>query len=191
MSISRTVRSILALACMGALPLYGQYSTQTTGTTSTTQKVTKRPVAKKTEAPAQTSTTGTTATTTTTTTEQKTTKKTAHARGKAGGGSRTRVWADVTRLSAILIDTQNQKVDIPADAWQKTANEANALANRIAMNAGGQKAARELRTHIHEMHSAAMSGDADGARAHAAKALPYAFQLIDWSAPPDMRNKAM
>jgi hypothetical protein len=84
---------------------------------------------------------------------------------------------DVTRLSAILLDSQNQKVTISAEAWQKTANEAKWLANRIAASAGGKKAARELRTHINEMHSEAMKGNLDGARSHAAMALPYAYQL--------------
>jgi hypothetical protein len=88
----------------------------------------------------------------------------------------TNVSSDVTRLAAILLDSQNQKVTISAEAWQKTANEANALANRIAASSGG-KAARELRTHVHEMHSAAMNGDANGAREHAGAALPYAYQL--------------
>ncbi len=95
--------------------------------------------------------------------------------------NRSRVANDVSRLSAILIDAQNQKVTISADAWKVTANEANSLANRIVANAGGQKAARELQTHVREMRSAARGGDAEGARTHAGAALPYAYQLTDWA----------
>ena len=81
--------------------------------------------------------------------------------------------SDVSRLQAILIDTQNPKVTISADAWKVTANEANALAKR----AGSGKAATELRKHVSEMRDAALKGDADGARTHAGLALPYANQL--------------
>jgi phage terminase large subunit-like protein len=95
--------------------------------------------------------------------------------------NKSRVANDLSRLSAILIDSQNQKVTISADAWRVTGNEANSLANRIATNAGGQKAARELRTHVHEMQAAALKGDADGARSHAGMALPFAHQLTDWA----------
>lgn len=83
---------------------------------------------------------------------------------------------DVSRLQAILLDSQNQKVTISADAWKVTANEANALANRIAASSK-KKAARDLQTHIREMRNAALKGDADGARSHAGMALPFANQL--------------
>ncbi len=146
------VRRALALACVSALPLYAQYPP------STTEKTTARPVAKRSES------TTTEKTATPTKTPTKTMRRA------------TNVSSDVTRLAAILLDSQNQKVTISAEAWQKTANEANSLANRIAASSGG-KAARELRTHVHEMHSAAMSGDANGARDHAGLALPFAYQL--------------
>jgi phage terminase large subunit-like protein len=84
---------------------------------------------------------------------------------------------DVSRLSAILLDSQNQKVTISADAWKVTANEANALANRVAASNKGKKAARDLQTHIKEMRDAALKGDADGARSHAGMALPFVYQL--------------
>jgi len=84
---------------------------------------------------------------------------------------------DVSRLSAILLDSQNEKVTISADAWKVTANEANALANRIAAKNRGKKAAGNLQTHIREMREAAMKSDADGARSHAGMALPFVYQL--------------
>lgn len=100
----------------------------------------------------------------------------------SGQTNRSRVANDVSRLSAILIDSQNQKATISADAWKVTGNEANSLANRIVANARGQKAARELQTHVREMRAAALKGDADGARSHAGMALPFAYQLTDWAA---------
>ena len=53
-----------------------------------------------------------------------------------------------------------------------------------AMPAFAQKArglAGDARAHVREMHKAAMKGDADGARTHAGLALPFVYQLIDWS----------
>ena len=91
--------------------------------------------------------------------------------------AQSRMANDISRLSAILLDSQNEKVTISADAWRVTGNEVNALANRIAANARGKKAARELQTHVHEMRDAALKGDADGARSHAGMALPYLYQL--------------
>jgi hypothetical protein len=84
---------------------------------------------------------------------------------------------DLSRLSAILLDAQNSKVTISSDAWRVSANEANALANRIAKNSGGKKAARDLQTHVRQMRDAALSGDAAGAQSHANEALPFAYQL--------------
>ncbi len=83
---------------------------------------------------------------------------------------------DLSRLQAILIDSQNQKVSISADAWRVTANEANALANHIAASSK-KKAARDLQTHIRQMRDAALKGDADGARSHGGQALPLTYQL--------------
>ena len=83
---------------------------------------------------------------------------------------------DVSRLQAILLDAQDTKVTFSADAWRVTANEAAALANRIAANSKSS-AARDLRTHVRQMRDAALKGDADGARSHAGMALPFANQL--------------
>jgi phage terminase large subunit-like protein len=95
--------------------------------------------------------------------------------------NKSRVASDLSRLSAILLDSQNQQVTISAAAWRVTGNEANALANRIAANASGQKAARDLRTPVHEMQTAALSGDAAGAQSHAGMAMPFVYQLSDWA----------
>ena len=83
---------------------------------------------------------------------------------------------DVSRLQAILLDAQDTKVTFSADAWRITGNEAASLANRIAANSK-QSAARDLRTHVRQMRDAALKGDADGARAQAGMALPFANQL--------------
>ncbi len=86
--------------------------------------------------------------------------------------------ADLSRLQAILLDAQNDKVTIGADVWRITGNEAVALANRIAASSKSS-AARDLRTHVREMRDAAVKGDAAGARSHAGMALPFANQLAD------------
>ena len=93
--------------------------------------------------------------------------------------SKGSVSADAGRLAAILTDAQNTKVNFSGDAWRVTANEANALANRIYARAGGRAEARDLRTHVREMHDAALKGDADGARSHAGMAAPFAYKLSD------------
>ena len=80
---------------------------------------------------------------------------------------------DLSRLQAILLDAQNDKVTISSDVWRISSNEAVMLANRIK----GGSAAQNLRTHVRQMRDAAVSGDAAGARSHAAQALPYANQL--------------
>jgi hypothetical protein len=90
----------------------------------------------------------------------------------------SRLSNDLSRLSAILLDSQNTKVTISADAWRVTANEANALANRIAANSGGKKAARSLQMHVKEMRDAALKGDVAGAQGHASEAMPFAYQLM-------------
>jgi hypothetical protein len=91
--------------------------------------------------------------------------------------AQSRMSNDLSRLSAILLDSQNSKVTISADAWRVTANEANALANRIAANSS-QKAAKDLRTHVRQMRDAALSGDASGAQSHASQAMPFVYQLM-------------
>ncbi|MDQ6801322.1 MAG: hypothetical protein M3041_10835 [Acidobacteriota bacterium] len=85
---------------------------------------------------------------------------------------------DLSRLSAILLDAQNSKVTISASAWKVTVNEANVLANRIAKNSGGKKAARDLQMHVREMRKAALGGDASGAQSHASEAMPFVYQLM-------------
>jgi hypothetical protein len=89
------------------------------------------------------------------------------------------VSSDAGRLAAILTDAQNTKVNFSSDAWRVTANEANALANRIYTRSGGRAEARDLRTHVRQMHDAAMKGDASGARSHAGMAMPFAYKLTE------------
>src|ERR1700693_5425385 len=96
-----------------------------------------------------------------------------YAKSKKNSG----VSSDAGRLAAILTDAQNTKVNFSSDAWRVTANEANALANRIYARAGGRAEARDLRTHVRQMHDAAMKGDASGARSHAGMAMPFAYKL--------------
>jgi hypothetical protein len=98
--------------------------------------------------------------------------------------TKTKVYNDATRLAAILSDAQNDRMNFSADAWKVTANEANTLANRIYAQTGGRSQAKDLRTHVRQMRDAALKGDAAGARQHASEAAPFAYQLIDWSAPP-------
>lgn len=102
------------------------------------------------------------------------------------GGAKGSVWNDTTRLEALLTDAQTN-VSVNGDTWKKVANEANSLANRVYMHASGnataRSAARDLRTHVRELHKAAMAGDAAGVRTHASMALPYAHKLVDWSTP--------
>ncbi len=124
--------------------------------------------------------TATTTTTTTTASSKKTTKATA--------ANHTKVWNDSTRLAAILSDVQN-KMNYSADAWKVTVNEANVLANRIYANTGGRSQARELRMHVREMREAALKGDAESARTHAAEAAPFANELMDWAAPKDASSR--
>lgn len=90
-----------------------------------------------------------------------------------------------TRLASLLADTQG-KAMMSAASWKAIANEANSLANKLYASTSGKNrtAAKEARTHVREMHKAAMKGDADGAKAHAGMALPYVYQIIDATAPP-------
>ena len=89
-----------------------------------------------------------------------------------------------TRLASLLSDTQSKATLTPA-TWKAIANEANALANKLyaaaSVNAKARGLARDARAHVRELHKAAMKGDADGAKAHAGMALPFVYQLIDWS----------
>ncbi|HWS71499.1 MAG TPA: hypothetical protein VN605_05265, partial [Thermoanaerobaculia bacterium] len=74
----------------------------------------------------------------------------------------------------------------PAAAWNTIAGESTALANRLyARTSGGaHQIAMNVRKHVRLMAAAARRGDASGARTHAGEALPFVYQLIDWSAPP-------
>jgi len=80
---------------------------------------------------------------------------------------------DLSRLQAILLDAQNDKVTISGDVWKVSGNEAVTLANRIK----GGAAATSLRTHVRQMRDAAAKGDAAAARDHASQALAFANQL--------------
>ena len=89
-----------------------------------------------------------------------------------------------TRLASLLSDAQSKAMLGPA-SWKAIANEANALANKLVaaahVNAKARGLASDARAHVREMHKAAMKGDAEGAKAHVAMALPFVYQLIDWS----------
>jgi len=91
-----------------------------------------------------------------------------------------------TRLASLLSDTQGRANLGPA-SWKALANEAVSLANKLyavsAIQGKARKLAADVQTHVRAMRHAANSGDADGAKAHAAQALPYVYQLIDWSQP--------
>ena len=99
-------------------------------------------------------------------------------------GQKAKVHDYSTRLASLLSDAQGKAMLTPA-TWKAIANEANALANKLYASASMNKKARGLagdaRAHVREMHKAAMKGDADGAKAHAGMALPFVYQLIDWS----------
>jgi DNA-binding GntR family transcriptional regulator len=91
---------------------------------------------------------------------------------------------DATRLASILADTQD-KASISPAAWKTIANEALTYAGRLYLHrtpkvSDDVKAARK---HVLEMHDAAEKGDADGAKSHAALALPYVYKVIDATAP--------
>jgi hypothetical protein len=95
-----------------------------------------------------------------------------------------RVFDDVTRLQALLIDATNTKINFSEGTWRTVANEANALANRIygrtsSWRSESRSAARDLRMHVREMRAAALKGDTAGARKHAAEALPFATTLAN------------
>ena len=159
MSLSKLAATAALVAAVAATPLLAQTQTTTAQTTKTT-------------------------TTTTTATKART-------HGSSGTVARNtpaaqRVWQDSTRLASMLRDVQ-YKGDLPAATWRTIATEASSLANRIygntASNRQARAAARDLRTHVRAMRTAAMSGDAAGARDHANQALPFVYTLIDWAQP--------
>ena len=98
--------------------------------------------------------------------------------------SKPRVLETSTRLASLLSDVQT-KSTVNEATWRVIANEANALANKVygytSGNSTARAAARELRMHVREMRKSALAGDAEGARKHAAEALPFAYKLIDWA----------
>ena len=175
MSLRSISRWLFAVGCIGALPLYAQTTATTTSSTTSTKSETTHVTHKaKTEAKEARS-------------EEKTeTKAEEHHEMKGGhhamhAAASGHLASDAARLAAILDDSQS-KAMISGAAWKVSANEANGLANRVyasARTAGEKKAAHEARTHIREMQAAALKGDADGAKSHAAKALPFVYQVID------------
>src|SRR5947209_137354 len=102
-----------------------------------------------------------------------------HKMHRTSGGT-SRAFDYSTRLASLLADTQD-KAMLSAASWKAVANEANALSNKLYASTSGKNrtAAKEARTHVREMHAAAMKGDADGAKSHAGMALPYVYQVID------------
>lgn len=120
--------------------------------------------------------------TTRTTTTTRNTRSTRTSRGASN--AKQAVWSDTTRLAALLRDAQTS-VRVPEATWRTIGNEANTLANRIyghtAGSATARAAARDLRMHVREMRTAAMKGDAEGARHHASEAMPFAHTLITWA----------
>ncbi len=107
-----------------------------------------------------------------------------HNHGKGHSSQKmNRVGSDVNRLESILRSVRSDAT-FSAEAWRTVANESNVLANRIYANTAsteGRSIAADLRKHVREMRTAAMAGNAAEARAHAAMALPFAYQLDDWS----------
>jgi hypothetical protein len=91
-----------------------------------------------------------------------------------------------TRLASLLSDTQGRANLGPA-SWKALANEAVSLSNKLyaysAIQARARKLASDVQTHVRAMRHAADTGDVDGAKSHAAQALPFVYQLIDWSQP--------
>lgn len=101
-----------------------------------------------------------------------------------------RVYNDTTRLAALLRDAQSN-INYSDAVWKAISNEANSLANRVYAGTLGNNtahaASKDLRSHVREMREAANKGDAAGARSHAGMALPYAYTIIDWAWPSDVK----
>ena len=175
MTTAGLARSLMAVGFAVALPLAAQ-------TPPANQTMGINPAAKN-----PTSTSGSQQTTTTTSTHSRSMEHhRIHTTASGPASSKQGVWTNATRLAALLADSQGT-VAINAAAWKVVANEATALANKLVAGSGGsptaRKAATEARTHVREMRTAAMAGDAAGARMHAGMALPFVYQLIEWSAP--------
>jgi hypothetical protein len=99
---------------------------------------------------------------------------------------KSNVHDDATRLAALLQDAQTN-VSVSAGVWKTIGNEANSIANKLYGHTSGSAAARKLatqaRSHVRMFREAALAGNADEARKHAAEAAPFVNQLIDWSSP--------
>lgn len=173
MSLRTISRWLLAIGCVGALPLYAQTAATTTSTTTTKTEthVTHKAKTEATETKAE---------------EKKETKAEEKTEHKTVRHAKRTVVPmhlvdDAARLAAILNDSQTNITVSPA-VWKVTAGEANTLANRVyaaARTSAEKKAAREARTHVREMHAAATKGDDAAAKSHAGMALPYVYQVID------------
>jgi hypothetical protein len=94
------------------------------------------------------------------------------------------LYDNANRLASLLADTQD-KASIGADSWKKIANEALTYTGRLYLNRTPKTDTdvKEARKHCLEMNHAAMKGDVDGAKSHAAMALPYVYKIIDATAP--------
>jgi len=94
------------------------------------------------------------------------------------------LYENSTRLASLLADTQD-KATISADSWKRIANEALTYAGRLYLNRTPKTDTdvKEARKHCLEMHTAALKGDADGAKSHAARALPYVYKVIEATGP--------
>lgn len=91
---------------------------------------------------------------------------------------------DVSRLESILTTTQD--ANVPQSALVPAANEANALANRIARDVnrslrekGVRNDAREMSMHVRAMRTAALAHDLSAVQLHAREALPYVYRIDD------------
>ena len=177
MSLRNNAVRLLALASLASAPLFAQTSPGANTTMGT------NPNAAHPNAPAASVQHEERSTTTATTTTRKSSKRTAstHASSKAA------VYADATRLGSLLRDAQTN-ITLPAATWRTIAGEATVLSNRLVVRTAGdaRRIATDARKHVRLMATAARSGDAAAARSHAAEALPFVHQLIDWSAPARM-----
>lgn len=95
------------------------------------------------------------------------------------------VYARATKLAAILQDAQTT-ASITSPAWKSVANEAHHLANMLMSDTSSHtphELARDARTHVRLMRTAAGNGDAATAKAEAQAALVPVTALIAWSGP--------
>jgi hypothetical protein len=90
-----------------------------------------------------------------------------------------------TRLASLLTDVQDKSATFSADTWKHVANEALNDAAKLYLNRTPKTDSdvKEARKHVREMYNAAFKGDAEGAKSHAALALPCVYKIIDATAP--------